>query len=490
MQGLNMLLHPDEEHTDRTLMESMMGDQHIGPEAWQRGAAARNLYHNVSRMIQRCQNAGVPVIVCTQPTNEKDIAPIGGERLNHLSSEDRNEVESLLHEAEILVSADPPAAERLLRTALKSAPSDGRMHYLLGKTLLQQQEIDAASDAFRTARDLDSMPWRAPTLSQESVLRAAMDHDSQICDLTEAFRSESANGLIGWELMDDHVHPNLRGQALTAEALMGCLTNFDGALNVSREAVENRSSWEHYAQLLGENVFDRYAAAHSMRILFAAPFMRENNQGAFGRYDAIARRIELQMPVSVRDAMTEWQETQAYAGSRCPITAAVAQVLLKEDDYSQALDLYEIALKAVPDYTSWRLEYMYYSMFCRERLNGDLTRNDLARIQAASEQGTVLCDQVESSLGFNERFTGFLHLLCGEYGKAIPFLLDSRRTSTGIDRLAVEQALFLCFLENRRFDEARLLVLEGAARKDEFALRYQSLLDALPELMEAVGNPE
>jgi len=271
---------------------------------------------------------------------------------------------------------------------------------------------------------------------------------------------------------------------------MGCLTNFDGALNVSREAVENRSSWEHYAQLLGENVFDRYAAAHSMRILFAAPFMRENNQGAFGRYDAIARRIELQMPVSVRDAMTEWQETQAYAGSRCPITAAVAQVLLKEDDYAQALDLYEIALKAVPDYTSWHLEYMYYSMFCRERLNGDLTRNDLARIQAAIEQGTVLCDQVESSLGFNERFTGFLHLLCGEYGKAIPFLLDSRRTSTGIDRLAVEQALFLCFLENRRFDEARLLVLEGAARKDEFALRYQSLLDALPELMEAVGNPE
>ena len=35
-----------------------------------------------------------------------------------------------------------------------------------------------------------------------------------LVDLQKAFREASAGGCVGWELMDDHVHPSLLGQAL------------------------------------------------------------------------------------------------------------------------------------------------------------------------------------------------------------------------------------------------------------------------------------
>lgn len=484
MQGLNLMLHPDEAHENRTLMESMVGNNHISAEDWRRDAAVRNLRHNVSAMIQRCQKAGVPMIVCTQPTNEKGLAPIGKDRLSHLTEGDREKVELLLHEAETLIITDPGAAETRLRSVLDLAPNHARAHYKLGQALLNQNPHSAAN-AYRKAKDLDPMPWRIPTRSQQAVTEAALDHNVELCDLTSAFRAESEHGIVGWDLMDDHVHPNLRGQALTAETLMACLTNFHGPLHVSQEAITNRSPWGNYAGRLGTNVFDDYAVAHSMRVLFTAPFLKENNPEAFDRHHLTARETEAQMTPAMREALEEWQETEAYAGSRCPATAAVAELYLKKGNHAKALSLYEIALRAVPDYTSWHLEYTYYSLICRKELNGGLSPQDLVQGRHAIQQGMFLCDNIESSLGFNERFTGYLCLLCREYEKAIPYLETSRQHSAGIDRLTVEQGLILCLVANQQFEEAERVARKGAARKDEFADHYQALLQNLPKLMEA-----
>jgi len=486
MQGLNQLLHPDREHLNRSLMETMMGRQHIGAHDKRREAAARNLHHNVSEMLRRCQAAGVPALVCTQPTNERDLAPVGTDNLDGLSPAAQHNVKELLAEENATLDTDPAAAEAAARQVIQQAPDHARAHYLLGRALAAQGKAAPALDAFIKARDLDPLPWRIPTSSQDAVLRAAAEHSAPVCDLTARFRAESPQGIIGWELMDDHVHPTLTGQVLTAESILDSLTRFEGALNVSPEARSRVASPAEYRQRLGDNLYDRYATAHAMRIIFDAPFMRENNPGAFERFNMMATEIESQLTQEVRGALLEWQETQPYAGSRCPVTAAVAQLLVKQGRYDEALKLYEIALRAVPEYTSWNLEYTYYSLYCAQKLQGSLTDEDRDRAHEAIRQGEFLCRWVPSAYGFSERYTGFLHLLCREFGGAIPYLEAYQDKPTGLDRLAVDQALILCYLQTGNFEKALGLARAGAGRPGEYAAQYQSLLDSLPGMIEAV----
>ena len=59
------------------LMQVMVGQDYIAPEDWRREAAALSLSYNVRRMIRRCQRDNIPIMVCTLPSNERDLAPIG-----------------------------------------------------------------------------------------------------------------------------------------------------------------------------------------------------------------------------------------------------------------------------------------------------------------------------------------------------------------------------------------------------------------------------
>lgn len=487
VQALDRMFSTGDKDVDRTLMERMMAEAYIGPNDWRRAAAANNLYHNVSEMIRRCKDRGIPVLVCTLPANERDLAPIGQDRLDHLSLEVQREVASLFTVAETrLRERDVPATIAALEKLLNLFPHHARAHFLLAKCLVQQGKSAEALNQFIAARDSDTMPWRPPVASQEAVARAAGDHGAPICDLLGVFRQVSPNGVIGWELMDDHVHPTLSGQALIAVSILNSLTNFAGTLQVTGEERRNIAGWTNYARRLGENVYDRYAVAHSMRLLFNAPFMRANNLQAFERYNGFATNIENQLSKPVRAVLNEWQETRPFAGARCPITAAVAQLELREDDYQSALALYEIARRAVPEYTSWHLEYTYYVLYCRQKLQGALSASDKSAAQIAISQGRFLAQHGAANNGFAERYTGLLHVLCGEFAEAIPFLVSSRSRQSGFDRFVVDQTLALCYLRTLQFGKARSLLNAGLAGAGEYAGQYQALLQQLPELENAL----
>lgn len=470
---------------DRTLMENMLGQSYVGPTAWQRKAAANNLHLNVTEMITRCQARDIPVLVCTLPTNERDLAPIGEDRIETLAATTREEIESLLSKWQVAQRENPEAALGALRRILELHPNHARAHFLLGQTLATQGKHTEALDEFVKANDLDTMPWRAPTPSQQAILDAARELNAPVCDLVKHFREASRNGAIGWELMDDHVHPTLRGQALIAESIMESLSKFEGMLHLSAEARARVPAWENYAHRLGDNIYDRFGVAHNMRMLFNAPFLRRNNPDAFERFNGMASKIEYQLTPEVREAMREWEQTRPFAGARCPITAAVAQLLMKQDNYEEALELFQIAIRGVPQYTSWHLEYVYYALLCKQKLNGGLSEEDGRQAQAAIAQGHFLLQHSHAENGFTARYTGLLHLLRREYAEAVPLLLTSRQKLTGFDRLVVDQTLILSLLKTSQYERARALAAEGVANGGELAARYQALLEQLPALKAA-----
>jgi tetratricopeptide (TPR) repeat protein len=482
VQGLHGVLRRRGSTPDRTLMEEMMGQAYIAPDDGQRSAAANTLYYNVSEMIRRGQARGVRMLICSLPTNERGLAPIGVDKLDHLPAATQQEITAQLSAAEAELSASPSLAIPPLQRVIQLDPTHARAHFLLGQAFTALARHSEALEQYIAARDLDTMPWRAPSQSLQSILRAAKEQNAPVCDLVSVFRTNSPGQAIGWELMDDHVHPTLRGQALIAQGIVESLATFDQRLRVTPEARGRLPDWSTYVQRLGTNIYDTFAVAHNMRLLFAAPFMRRNNPEPSARYDDIVYGIEKQLTPETRDVLHQWQATRPFEGSRCPVSAAVAQLRMKQDAYQEALELYQIALRDVPPYTSWFLEYTYYGLLCRQKLARRLSPAEKQQAHSAIDQGRFLSEHVPTDFDFTERYTGLLHLLCGEFREAIPHLRVVEAQQTGIDRLAIDQALVVCFLQTGQFSEAREVLASGSGAAGEYTAQYRILLAQLAAL--------
>lgn len=445
VQGLGKLLRPKHPDTQHTLMEIMSGQNHIAPDDWRRAAAANNLHHNVATMIERCQARGVPVLVCTLPSSESNLAPIGPDASNS------------------------PATEQ------------ARVHFLHAQALAAEGKSTAALTEFVKARDLDTMPWRATSAAQEAILRAAHDHGAPVCDLVTAFRRASPGGTIGWELMDDHVHPTLRGQALMAETFVNSMTN------VSAAARARIAPWETYARKLGDNPYDHYVVNLNLRTIFHAPFMFANNPEAFQRFDDAITQFENTVDPDVGVVMHKWLTAPPSPGGRRPLTSVVARVLLQKGKFTEALELFQDARQSVPEYTSLHMEYSCLVFECKARLQGDLTAADREMVAREIEQGRVLLQQGISKSGFTEYYLARLHHLRGEYAEAIPLLNAGRRKLSGSDLFAVDQALIVSYLKTGAADQALHLAQNGVEKGGQYAPLYHNLLTQIETLTATIA---
>jgi lysophospholipase L1-like esterase len=86
----------------------------------------------------------------------------------------------------------------------------------------QQHEIEGAFDIARQeyyrAKDLDGLRFRAPEIFNEIIHRVANDFHQPVVPMKMFFEGKSKHGLIGNNLMVDHLHPNIDGYFLMADA--------------------------------------------------------------------------------------------------------------------------------------------------------------------------------------------------------------------------------------------------------------------------------
>lgn len=421
---------------DRTLMEQMIGETFIPEDAPLRQAAARNLRLHLGQMLADAKAAGVPSVVCTTASNEAGMGPLGQD------------------------DARGPGALAEFRR---------------GEALAKAGDRQGAREAFLKARDLDTMPWRPTSRTEQAIRDAAAEHGAVLCDVAERFRDISEQGATGWRLLDDHVHPSLEGQAEVARSVVGCMASLPGALAVPASTAAALPSNQVYAERLGANPWDDFRVAHTIRTLLGVPFMRRNNQEALAKAEAACRAFEAAQSASTRAVLDEWKTARPHAGGMRPLTGMVARVMLREQRPQDAEPLYRIAQRQVPQYTSWWLEYVYFTLACQERRQGSL---DDAGRQAAAEamaQGRFLLAHGNSESGLTERYLGRLHQLRGEWAEAIPPLLSARPRMNAEDLVACDQALFMSYVRTGDRAAAVALCDEGVRNAGRFAPMYRQM---------------
>jgi tetratricopeptide (TPR) repeat protein len=466
----------DEDERRQVLMERVAAVQQIGPDDALRSAAASAARVNIERMLHAAAARRVPVILCTLPTNERDLFPIGVDIEPPLAPAKLAEFQRLLQQGEALLSTDAAAAAAALQSAIERYAAHARSHFLLARALNALGRRDDARREYVAARDLDPMPWRATSAINDAVRAAAAAHPTAIlCDLEAAFRSECPDGAIGWELMDDHVHLSLRGQALFASTVAQAMTTLSGRLHVDAARLAQRPAWEEYARRLGRNDFDAYAAALHVARLFDAEFMQRTNPEAQQRATARLAMLRNGMTELDRRAVDEWADQRSlHVAVDRPITSIVGAIRMNAGDYAGAAEAFHMAHACASNISLWRLQYAVDYLRCRRRLSVALTESDVALAREAIQVGELLRRFTTLPQPAGPACLGLAYGFAGDYSVAARHLEHAVRHVRGPQEWYIIDALIEALLKTGQAARARQLLMmalnepalrDGAARR-------------------------
>jgi tetratricopeptide (TPR) repeat protein len=362
------------------LMEQVAVERRIGPDDSARRGARRSLRAHLGKMVRRCRERGVPVILCTIPTNER-MAPIGVEEE---SAEDRS----------------------------------ARLHHARADSLFRLDRHEEARAAYLQARDLDPMPWRATSTARAVVLDAA-NEGAVLCDMEAEFRSAAEDHVIGWDMMDDHVHLTIRGQALFATAILRSMESLTGPLRVEEHQIEQLPDWRVFADRLGQSVYTDYVAASRIKALFEIPFLRVNNRAAAERAEKVCLQLGESMSEIDRRAVARWRDPGLHGATDRPLSFVVGVYRMEEGDFATAERLFFSARASVPTVSLWRLQLVWQILRCRRQLQEQPSAEDVALCGEAIELGELLLRFGHADSPEVLRYLGLAYNLSGDHASAV-----------------------------------------------------------------------
>ncbi len=284
-----------------------------------------------------------------------------------------------------------------------------------GKTLLFDlgglfavDRIRFFTRAFRKARDLDTMPWRAPTAHNAVIRAVAAEHGAVLADVEAAFGAAAPASGVGWEWMVDHVHFSVAGQALLARTVLGriaALEAIDLALLRSEAA---------YRRDLGDLPVERVVAYNKMGAMLAqAPLHQYNGHNA---------RYLKQLAVMERQRLSpaEWRGVEQWVeqGRQGPLVLAVADQLFTARDFARAQAHYAAALREVP-FTRRGLWAAVQWGWCLKMQGMALTDEQRHALRAALKQAEFLARDPAVGASFVDFAQGQFYHLLGERDLAL-----------------------------------------------------------------------
>ena len=198
---------------------------------------------NLSHIVKMAHGRGVKVVLATVPCNLRDWPP---QKSTVGASLDRQQVRawrSALQQAADDMGTDRfGAAVEQLKRAAAVAPGYARTYYQLAQAYERLQRWDEARQAYQQACDRDPSPIRRLSAINEAVCSVAAEQGALLVDIEQIFQEHSEHGLIGFNLIEDYVHPTLDAHQLIAWHLW--------------DAME-RAGWFGPASAAARPVFDR-----------------------------------------------------------------------------------------------------------------------------------------------------------------------------------------------------------------------------------------
>ncbi len=177
---------------------------------------------NLLAIANAAHTAGARTLLCTVATNQRDFAPFLSQHRAGLSVDDLTRWQTHFDTAEKSARAgDLAAAESSYRAALAIDDRHAELVFRLGRLVLQAGRIAEAQSLLQRALDLDALRFRTDSSLNEIIrsLAGSGAPDLEVIDLATSLAARSTGGVIGDDLLYEHVHLTLRGTYEIASGL-------------------------------------------------------------------------------------------------------------------------------------------------------------------------------------------------------------------------------------------------------------------------------
>lgn len=176
----------DASEASGTLMKRIVGDENIEYQGEKYQVGVEQYRKNLSHILKKAAKNDVPVYLSDLVSNIKDLTPFGNTEGEELSAQF--------------------TYEKALRV-------------LAGGDTLEARAL------FYRAKDLDPIRFRASEEINEIIYELAEEYQANLVPAKEWFSNASPGGLIGNQLITEHVHPNIEGQFVLADAFYSSIVN-------------------------------------------------------------------------------------------------------------------------------------------------------------------------------------------------------------------------------------------------------------------------
>lgn len=205
-----------------TLMQRMAGDQQIafGSKLYYEGID--QFRSNMDEVLALFNKYHIPVFLSNLVSNEKGLKPfvsVGPDTLRFQGFYKNFDLG-----LKAMKSNELSSAYGYFIDANRDYREHALCNYYLGQLSYEQGDYRRAEVFFSKARDLDGLRFRAPGQLNEIIDGLCNKYpNTHLVDTKAAFESHSDHGIIGDELILEHVHPNLKGYAIMADAFYRAL---------------------------------------------------------------------------------------------------------------------------------------------------------------------------------------------------------------------------------------------------------------------------
>jgi tetratricopeptide (TPR) repeat protein len=374
---------------DGTLMQRVVREQQIPLDSDLYQMGRRQFDSNLDAILSKFKEAGVPVYIASVTSNTIDQPPF-------------ESVDSEVY---------PPA----------------HVVFAEAQSLLAQGDTSAAQRSFKLARDLDALRFRATDDFNQVIRAAAARHQAVYVPVAEAFEDASPGGMVGMNLMLEHLHPNDTGYHLMGRVFYESIAE-NGFFG--RESNPNQlADWDEYKLRMYLSEFEYQSVWHRLQVLMQSwPFVK--NQTTDYRNSYVPKNYIDSTAFSFVNGNINWEKSKVDLGNwyedqgrheeaileyqglmrdqpqnDSPMLF-VARIYLDQGDYTRALPLLE---------TAYRISPSAYGMKMLGALEVD--RNNLDRgIELLERSLSMRSDDPQTAFNLSGAWA-----LKGNYSKALEY---------------------------------------------------------------------
>src|SRR5215472_8416236 len=179
-----------------------------------------NFERNLRDTVAIARASGARVIVSTVATNLKDCAPFASLHREDISENELRSWNNLVREGADLENARSyDEALTPYQSAVQIDPQYAELEFRIARVEWMRGNYAGAKEHFQRARDLDTLRFRADSRINDINRSVTTSSGAELVDADAILSGESANGVIGSELVYEHVHMTPQGNYTLARAM-------------------------------------------------------------------------------------------------------------------------------------------------------------------------------------------------------------------------------------------------------------------------------